>query len=64
MKGDVDGDGTVGVFDLTAVKRQILNGSGIEGIFYASADVNNDGNVDVFDYIAVRKSILSGEALI
>ena len=64
VKGDVDGDGTVGVFDLTAVKRQILNGSGIEGIFYASADVNNDGNVDVFDYIAVRKSILSGEALI
>lgn len=63
VKGDIDGDGGVGVFDLTAVKRQIVNGSGLNGIFLLASDVNADGNVDVFDYIAIRKAILSGESL-
>ena len=63
VTGDVDGDGTVDVFDLTYVKRQILNGEGLESVFFTAADVNADGYVDVFDYVAMRKSILNGEIL-
>ena len=62
VAGDVDGDGESGIFDLTAIKRQIVNGTGLSGAALLAADVDGSGTVDLFDYVAVRKYILSGEA--
>ena len=62
VTGDVDGDGESGIFDLTAIKRQIVNGTGLSGAALLAADVDGSGTVDLFDYVAVRKYILSGEA--
>lgn len=60
VTGDTDGDGAIGIFDLTAVKRQIVNGTGLSDVACIAADADESGTVDLFDYVAIRKYILSG----
>ena len=55
--GDANGDGTVNVFDVTAMVNYIL-GSPNEGFVFAAADVNGDGIVNVFDVTKVVNIIL------
>ena len=55
--GDANGDGTVNVFDVTAMVNYIL-GSPNDGFVFAAADVNGDGIVNVFDVTKVVNIIL------
>ena len=49
LNGDVNGDGTVNVLDLTLVARNV----GIMPLTHLQTDVNGDGAVDVMDLILV-----------
>lgn len=55
--GDVNGDERVDVFDLTLIKREIIN-PGTISINLTAADVNADGVVDVKDAIEVQDFLL------
>ena len=57
LAGDANGDGTVNVFDVTAMVNYIL-GSPNDGFVFAAADVNGDGIVNVFDVTKVVNIIL------
>ena len=52
--GDVNGDGTVNVFDIIFIANIILKRTETD----ASANVNNDSTINVFDIIAVANVIL------
>ena len=49
LNGDINGDGTVNILDLTLVARNV----GIMPLTHLQADVNGDGLVNVFDLILV-----------
>lgn len=55
--GDVNNDDRVDVFDLTLIKREIIN-PGTTSINITAADVNIDGVVDVKDAIEVQDFLL------
>lgn len=53
-KGDVNGDGKVGIADIVRLQRYLLGGESI-GL---SADLNEDGFIDVYDMVLMRKRVL------
>lgn len=59
LKGDVDGDGNVGISDVTALIDYIL-GNGAYGIDMGQADVNGDGNLGIADVTDLIDIILKG----
>ena len=59
LKGDVDGDGNVGISDVTALIDYIL-GNGAYGIDMEQADVNGDGNLGIADVTDLIDIILKG----
>ena len=63
VRGDVNGDGTANVFDLSDVKKEILSGETLTGMWFAAADVNGDGEVNVFDYVLIKNGILNGTVI-
>jgi len=58
-RGDVDGDGTVGIADATAIIDYLLNGDST-GINLAAADADLDGNVGIADATALIDYLLNG----
>jgi len=56
--GDVNGDGEINVFDIAAIRRDILGAVKIQGIYRSAADVTKDSNIDIFDVSAIRRHIL------
>ena len=58
-RGDVDGDGNVGIADVSALVDYLLSGD-TTGINLASADVDADGNVGIADVSALVDYILTG----
>ena len=63
VRGDVNGDGAANVFDLSNVKKEILSGETLTGVWFAAADVNGDGEVNVFDYVLIKNGILNGTVI-
>ena len=59
IKGDVNGDGVVGIADVTALIDYILSGDAT-GVNLDAADVNNDGQPGIADVTAIIDYILSG----
>ena len=59
LRGDVDGDGTVGISDVTALIDYILTGDA-SGINVTAADCDQDGNVAISDVTALIDYLLSG----
>ena len=57
--GDVDGDGIVGIGDITALIDYILSGDE-SGVVLANSDVDADGIVGIGDITALIDYILSG----
>ena len=57
LAGDVDGDGTVDVADVTTIVSMIL-GNDTEN---NAADVDGDGTVDVADVTTIVSIILTGK---
>lgn len=59
LKGDVDGDGSVNITDVTALIDYLLSGD-IEGINIMNADVEEDGNINITDVTILIDYLLSG----
>jgi len=59
LLGDVNGDGNVGIADVTAMIDYILSGDAT-GINQDAADVNRDGTVGIADVTIIIDYILSG----
>ncbi|MBQ3500218.1 MAG: dockerin type I repeat-containing protein [Oscillospiraceae bacterium] len=56
LPGDVNGDGSVNVFDLIKLREYLLDSSADVSI--ENADLNYDGKVNIFDLIALRDRLL------
>ena len=59
LRGDVDGDGKVGIADVTALIDYILSGDAT-GINLVAANVDNDDKVGIADVTALIDYILTG----
>ena len=59
QRGDVNGDGSVNISDVTALIAYQLNGNAA-GINLAGADCNNDGNINISDVTALIGFLLNG----
>ncbi len=59
MRGDVNGNGTVDINDVTALIQYVLTGS-TTGINLSNADVNGNGPVDINDVTALIQYVLTG----
>lgn len=58
-KGDVNGDGTVDMFDYAALKSGVLGKTLLTDKEKLAADINGDGNVDMFDCLELKNEIMS-----
>lgn len=59
VKGDVNGDGKVGMADLVKVNRHLLNISQLQGLEALAADVNNsEGTISMADLVMINRCIL------
>ena len=58
--GDLNGDDTVDVDDVTALISKVLGDLPSKGIEYAS-DLNGDNSIDIDDIIALIAIILNGQ---
>ncbi len=63
VKGDLDGDGEVSIFDLSLIRRYIVEGDDMQYVSLLAADVTEDGSADIFDYSLIRKYIVDGGVL-
>ena len=60
--GDVNGDGTISVSDVSMLVRYILGeDEEIENFKIENADINGDGNISVSDVMALVDMILNGK---
>ena len=59
LRGDVDGDGTVNIADVTALIDYLLSGNAT-GINLSAADADEDGTVGIADVTALIDYLLSG----
>ena len=57
LRGDVNGDGSVNISDVTALIDLLLGGGTISN---SAADCNQDGNVNISDVTALIDHLLSG----
>ena len=56
--GDITQDNNVGVIDVVALQKYLLNQNSISATQYISSDLNTDGNVDVFDLALLKRTVL------
>jgi len=59
LRGDVNGDGSVNISDVTALISYLLSGDA-SGINLQAADCDQDGNVKISDVTALINHLLSG----
>ena len=59
LRGDVNGDGSVNIIDVTALINYLLGGSASD-INMTAADCNTDGSVTIIDVTALINYLLSG----
>ena len=55
IKGDVNGNGTIDVFDLLRVQKQLLKSLSLNNSEYKACDINKDGEVTILDLLLVQK---------
>ena len=59
LRGDVNGDGSVNIIDVTALINYLLGGSASD-INMTAADCNTDGSVTIIDVTALINYLLGG----
>jgi len=59
LRGDVNGDGSVNISDVTALIDYLLSGNA-NGISLVGADCNTDGSINISDVTALIDYLLSG----
>ncbi len=52
--GDVSGDGSVNINDVTTIQRHLAELEALEGIYLHAADANQDGTVDIADATVIQ----------
>lgn len=52
--GDVSGDGSVNINDVTTIQRYLAELETLEGIYLHAADANQDGTVDISDATIIQ----------
>ena len=62
-KGDVNGDGTISLPDLVAIKRHILEFELLTGDKFTVADIDGNGTISLADYVKVKRHILGFELI-
>lgn len=58
IKGDVNGNGEIDIFDYIKIMKDIMDMTKLNGVYKEAADVTQNGTVDIFDYIRVMKTIM------
>ncbi len=58
IKGDVNGDGAVNVFDALSVKRAFLGTNNLSGYYLQAASVSGKEKLTVFDYVMIKRAAL------
>lgn len=64
IRGDVNGDGIIGVADLVYVKKHILGKTKLKGVYLKAADVDKNAYITVADLVNIKKSILGIKTII
>ena len=59
LRGDVNGDGSVNISDVTALIDYLLTGNA-SGISLSGADANQDGSINISDVAALIDRLLIG----
>ena len=59
--GDVDGDGKVGIADVSTIIDYILYGNSDDEFYFESADINGNGRIDIGDVSSLIDMLLNGE---
>ena len=59
VEGDVNGDGSVDIFDYMTVKSHYFNKYTLTDEEFERADLSPDKNIDVFDYMAVKQLVMN-----
>ena len=59
--GDVDGDGKVGIADVSTIIDYILYGNSDEEFYFESADINGNGRIDIGDVSTLIDMLLNAE---
>ena len=59
VAGDANGDGTIGLLDVTVLSRHIAGGWNVK-IYEKNADVNGDNTVDLKDVVLLRRYLAGG----
>ena len=57
LKGDVNDDGNIDLFDLIAIRDHIFGKITLEGDALEAADVNGDVLINIFDVMLIRDHI-------
>lgn len=60
IKGDINGDDKVNMFDYVALKSHVLGKSLLSDDKLVRADVNGDGRINMFDYVALKAQVIKG----
>ena len=56
--GDVTGDGSIDLVDLSAVKKHLLKIKTLSGAYFSAGDINGEGHISISDLLLVEKNIL------
>lgn len=63
VTGDINGDGSISITDMLAVKSHILKKSLLEGVKALAADTSGDGAISITDFLQIKAQILNRSAI-
>ena len=58
IKGDVNQNGKLDIYDAILIKRAIMDTVKLSDLQLGLADVNSDGKVNTYDYITLKKKLM------
>jgi len=58
IKGDVTGNGRIGLLDLVRLRRHLLGAVSLSDAFKEAADMNKDGKIGLIDLIRIQRIII------
>ena len=58
VKGDVDGNGRITLFDAVKVLNHFLEKEVLEGVYFEAADVDSNGSITLFDAVGILRIFL------
>jgi hypothetical protein len=64
VTGDVNGDGSVSITDMVAIKAHILGKSALTGVYLTAADSSGDNEVSITDFIQSKAHILGKSPIV